>query len=164
MITPARTPHGDYIGGVHPDRAGGPVFEQALRTWGSRRRRQLAAGRRVLSASLPPTGDSTRFDRQAAPRHILKGRKVRPGVCAALIVPGFAQRQAEAEAAGYDDIVKAAAWRIGASHGCVDVLGLNGDPSPPASIRSAQHRNRGPPGAGREGATLLVSPSRARAP
>ena len=99
-------------------------------------------------------------DLQAA-AHILKGRKVAPGV-RLLIVPGSQQVKREAEAAGYADIFKAAGadWR---ESGCSMCLGMNGDTvgAGQYSISTSNRNFEGRQGVGAR--TLLVSPFTAAA-
>jgi 3-isopropylmalate/(R)-2-methylmalate dehydratase large subunit len=99
-------------------------------------------------------------DLQAA-AHILKGRKVAPGV-RLLIVPGSQQIKRDAEAAGLAQIFKDAGadWR---ESGCSMCLGMNGDTVPAGQYAvSTSNRNfEGRQGVGAR--TLLVSPLTAAA-
>ena len=112
------------------------------------------------SSAAAPMGGS-RILQAAA--HILKGRKVAPGV-RLLIVPGSQQVKRDAEAAGLADIFKAAGadWR---ESGCSMCLGMNGDTVAAGQYAvSTSNRNfEGRQGVGAR--TLLVSPfTRRRAP
>jgi len=102
-----------------------------------------------------------RFEDLQAAAHILKGRKVAPGVHL-LIVPGSQQIKRDAEAAGLAEIFKAAGadWR---ESGCSMCLGMNGDTVPAGQYAvSTSNRNfEGRQGVGAR--TLLVSPLTAAA-
>jgi 3-isopropylmalate/(R)-2-methylmalate dehydratase large subunit len=99
-------------------------------------------------------------DLQAA-AHILKGRKIAPGV-RLLIVPGSQAIKREAEAAGYADIFKAAGadWR---ESGCSMCLGMNGDTVAAGeySVSTSNRNFEGRQGVGAR--TLLASPYTAAA-
>jgi len=96
-----------------------------------------------------------------AAAEVLRGRRVADGV-RVLVVPGSMQVKAEAEAAGLDEVFRAAGadWR---SAGCSMCLGMNPDTLRPGE-RSASTSNRNFEGRqGPGGRTHLVSPEVAAA-
>jgi 3-isopropylmalate/(R)-2-methylmalate dehydratase large subunit len=147
------------IGGAIPDKTGDPVFDKALRYMGFR------GGERMLGKPINVVfiGSCTngRLEDLEAAAHILKGRKVAPGV-QLLIVPGSQEIKLKAEAAGLADIFKAAGadWR---ESGCSMCLGMNGDTVPTGqySISTSNRNFEGRQGVGAR--TLLVSPMTAAA-
>ncbi|MDP9137273.1 MAG: 3-isopropylmalate dehydratase large subunit [Pseudomonadota bacterium] len=93
---------------------------------------------------------------------IVAGRKVHPGLAAAMIVPGSGVVKNQAEAEGLDRIFKAAGfeWR---EPGCSMCLGMNPDQLKPGQ-RCASTSNRNFEGRqGSRGRTHLVSPQMAAA-
>ncbi len=136
------------IGGSIPDRAGEFHGGDAM------------LGKPVDVVFIGSCTNGRLADLQAA-AHILKGRKVAPGV-RLLIVPGSQEVKREAEAAGYADIFKAAGadWR---ESGCSMCLGMNGDTVAAGqySISTSNRNFEGRQGVGAR--TLLVSPFTAAA-
>src|SRR6202034_2747232 len=106
-----------------PDKAGDEAFEKALQYMGFHGGDAML-GKPVDVVFIGSCTNGRLADLQAA-AHILRGRKVAPGV-RLLIVPGSQAIKREAEAAGYVDIFKAAGadWR---ESGCSMCLGMNGD-------------------------------------
>jgi 3-isopropylmalate/(R)-2-methylmalate dehydratase large subunit len=102
-----------------------------------------------------------RLEDLAAAAQVLKGRKVAPGVHL-LIVPGSQQIKRDAEAAGLDEVFKAAGadWR---ESGCSMCLGMNGDTvrSGHYSLSTSNRNFEGRQGVGAR--TLLASPLTAAA-
>jgi len=147
------------IGASIPDRAGDPVFDKALRYMGFHGGDAML-GKPVDVVFIGSCTNGRLADLQAA-AHILKGRKVAPGV-RLLIVPGSQEVKREAEAAGYADIFKAAGadWR---ESGCSMCLGMNGDTVAAGqySISTSNRNFEGRQGVGAR--TLLVSPFTAAA-
>ena len=147
------------IGASIPVKAGDETFDKALRYMGFRGGEAML-GKPVDSVFIGSCTNGRLTDLQAA-AHILRGRKVAPGVHL-LIVPGSQQIKREAEAAGYADIFKTAGadWR---ESGCSMCLGMNGD-SVAAGKYSVSTSNRNFEGRQGVGArTLLVSPFTAAA-
>src|SRR5271156_6439110 len=142
-----------------PDKAGDEVFDKALRYMGFHSGEALL-GKPVDVVFIGSCTNGRLADLQAA-AHILKGRKVAPGV-RLLIVPGSQAIKREAEAAGYADIFKAAGadWR---ESGCSMCLGMNGDTVAAGqySISTSNRNFEGRQGVGAR--TLLVSPLTAAA-
>ncbi|MER3416648.1 MAG: 3-isopropylmalate dehydratase large subunit [Gemmataceae bacterium] len=102
-----------------------------------------------------------RIEDLRAAAHILRGRKVAPGV-RVLVVPGSQRVRAQAEAEGLDRVFIAAGaeWR---QSGCSMCLGMNPDQLKPGQ-RSASTSNRNFEGRqGPAGRTHLVSPETAAA-
>ena len=93
------------IGASIPNKAGDEVFDKALRYMGFHDGDAML-GKPVDVVFIGSCTNGRLADLKAA-AHILKGRKVAPGV-RLLIVPGSKQIKREAEAAGYADIFKAA--------------------------------------------------------
>src|SRR5216684_2955246 len=147
------------IGASIPDKAGDPVFDKALRYMGFHGGDAML-GKPVDVVFIGSCTNGRLADLQAA-AHILKGRKVAPGV-RLLIVPGSQEVKREAEAAGYADIFKAAGadWR---ESGCSMCLGMNGDTVAAGqySISTSNRNFEGRQGVGAR--TLLVSPFTAAA-
>jgi len=147
------------ISGAIPERTGDGVFDKALRYMG------FHGGDGMLGKPIDVVfiGSCTngRLEDLQAAAHILKGRKVAPGV-RLMIVPGSQQVKREAEAAGLADIFKAAGadWR---ESGCSMCLGMNGDTVAPGqySISTSNRNFEGRQGVGAR--TLLVSPYTAAA-
>jgi 3-isopropylmalate/(R)-2-methylmalate dehydratase large subunit len=147
------------IGASIPANAGDEVFDKALRYMGFHGGEAML-GKPVNTVFIGSCTNGRLSDLQAA-AHILKGRKVAPGVHL-LIVPGSQQVKREAEAAGYADIFKAAGadWR---ESGCSMCLGMNGD-TVAAGMYSISTSNRNFEGRQGVGArTMLVSPFTAAA-
>jgi len=147
------------IGATIPDRAGDAVFDKALRYMGFRSGDAML-GKPVNTVFIGSCTNGRLTDLEAA-AHVLKGRKVAPGVHL-LIVPGSQQIKREAEAAGLADIFKDAGadWR---ESGCSMCLGMNGD-TVAAGMYSISTSNRNFEGRQGVGArTLLVSPYTAAA-
>jgi 3-isopropylmalate/(R)-2-methylmalate dehydratase large subunit len=147
------------IGGAIPDTVGDAAFDKALAYMG------FHGGDAMLGKSVDVVfiGSCTngRLEDMQAAAHILKGRKVAPGV-RLLIVPGSQEIKREAEAAGYADIFRAAGadWR---ESGCSMCLGMNGDivAAGQYSISTSNRNFEGRQGVGAR--TLLVSPFTAAA-
>ncbi|MFI4889614.1 MAG: 3-isopropylmalate dehydratase large subunit [Steroidobacterales bacterium] len=147
------------IGGSIPARAGDAVHDKALNYMG------FHAGEAMLGKPVDVVfiGSCTngRIEDLQAAAHVLKGRKVAPGV-QLLIVPGSQQVKRAAEAAGFAEIFKAAGadWR---ESGCSMCLGMNGDTVGPGRYAvSTSNRNfEGRQGVGAR--TLLASPYTAAA-
>jgi 3-isopropylmalate/(R)-2-methylmalate dehydratase large subunit len=147
------------IGASIPANTGDDVFDKALRYMGFHGGEAML-GKPVNTVFIGSCTNGRLSDLQAA-AHILKGRKVAPGV-QLLIVPGSQQIKREAEAAGYADIFKAAGadWR---ESGCSMCLGMNGD-TVAAGMYSISTSNRNFEGRQGVGArTMLVSPFTAAA-
>ena len=147
------------IGASIPARAGDEIFDKALRYMGFHSGDAML-GKPVNTVFIGSCTNGRLTDLQAA-AHILKGRKVAPGVHL-LIVPGSQQIKREAEAAGYADIFKEAGadWR---ESGCSMCLGMNGD-TVAAGMYSLSTSNRNFEGRQGVGArTLLASPFTAAA-
>jgi len=147
------------LGASIPAHAGDEVFDKALRYMGFHSGDAML-GKPVNTVFIGSCTNGRLTDLQAA-AHILKGRKVAPGVHL-LIVPGSQQIKRDAEAAGYADIFKAAGadWR---ESGCSMCLGMNGD-TVAAGMYSISTSNRNFEGRQGVGArTLLVSPLTAAA-
>jgi 3-isopropylmalate/(R)-2-methylmalate dehydratase large subunit len=142
-----------------PEASGDAIFDKALGYMG------FQGGDAMLGKPVQVVfiGSCTngRFEDLQAAAHILKGRKVAPGVHL-LIVPGSQQIKRDAEAAGLAEIFKAAGadWR---ESGCSMCLGMNGDTVPAGQYAvSTSNRNfEGRQGVGAR--TLLVSPLTAAA-
>ena len=147
------------IGASIPDKAGDEVFDKALRYMGFHDGDSML-GKPVDVVFIGSCTNGRLADLKAA-AHILKGRKVAPGV-RLLIVPGSQEIKREAEAAGYADIFKAAGadWR---ESGCSMCLGMNGDTVAAGqySISTSNRNFEGRQGVGAR--TLLVSPLTAAA-
>jgi 3-isopropylmalate/(R)-2-methylmalate dehydratase large subunit len=147
------------IGGAIPDTVGDDVFDKALEYMGFHGGDAML-GKPVDVVFIGSCTNGRLADMQAA-AHILKGRKIAPGV-RLLIVPGSQEIKREAEAAGYADIFKAAGadWR---ESGCSMCLGMNGDTvaSGQYSISTSNRNFEGRQGVGAR--TLLVSPFTAAA-
>jgi 3-isopropylmalate/(R)-2-methylmalate dehydratase large subunit len=147
------------IGERIPEQQGDAVFDKAMRYMG------FHGGEGMLGKPVNTVfiGSCTngRLTDLAAAAHILKGRKVAPGVHL-LIVPGSQAIKREAEAQGYADIFKAAGadWR---ESGCSMCLGMNGDTVAAGqySISTSNRNFEGRQGVGAR--TLLVSPFTAAA-
>jgi len=147
------------IGGAIPDTVGDAAFDKALAYMG------FHAGDAMLGKPVDVVfiGSCTngRLEDMQAAAHILKGRKVAPGV-RLLIVPGSQEIKRDAEAAGYADIFQAAGadWR---ESGCSMCLGMNGDivAAGQYSISTSNRNFEGRQGVGAR--TLLVSPFTAAA-
>jgi 3-isopropylmalate/(R)-2-methylmalate dehydratase large subunit len=147
------------IGAAIPDRRGDEVFNKALDYMG------FHGGDAMLGKPVDVVfiGSCTngRLEDMRAAAHILKGRKVAPGV-RLLIVPGSQEIKREAEAAGYGDIFRAAGadWR---ESGCSMCLGMNGDTVAAGqySISTSNRNFEGRQGVGAR--TLLASPFTAAA-
>ena len=142
-----------------PNPSGDEVFDKALRYMGFRGGDAML-GKPVDVVFIGSCTNGRLEDLQAA-AHILKGRKVAPGV-RLLIVPGSQQVKQQAEAAGLAEIFKAAGadWR---ESGCSMCLGMNGD-TVAAGQYSISTSNRNFEGRQGKGArTLLVSPLTAAA-
>ncbi|HEY2685489.1 MAG TPA: 3-isopropylmalate dehydratase large subunit [Steroidobacteraceae bacterium] len=146
------------IGGSIP-RDGDAVFDKAMRYMGFHGGEEML-GKPVNTVFIGSCTNGRLTDLKAA-AHILKGRKVAPGVHL-LIVPGSQEIKREAEAAGYADIFKAAGadWR---ESGCSMCLGMNGDTVQAGhySISTSNRNFEGRQGVGAR--TLLVSPFTAAA-
>jgi 3-isopropylmalate/(R)-2-methylmalate dehydratase large subunit len=142
-----------------PDKAGDEVFDKALQYMGFHGGDAML-GKPVDVVFIGSCTNGRLADLQAA-AHILKGRKIAPGV-RLLIVPGSQAIKREAEAAGYADIFKAAGadWR---ESGCSMCLGMNGDTvgSGQYSVSTSNRNFEGRQGVGAR--TLLVSPFTAAA-
>src|SRR6202046_1522670 len=147
------------IGASIPDKAGDEVFDKALRYMGFHDGDAML-GKPVDVVFIGSCTNGRLADLKAA-AHILKGRKIAPGV-RLLIVPGSQEIKREAEAAGYADIFKAAGadWR---ESGCSMCLGMNGDTVAAGqySISTSNRNFEGRQGVGAR--TLLVSPFTAAA-
>src|SRR6266851_5504506 len=147
------------IGASIPNKTGDEVFDKALRYMGFHGGDAML-GKPVDVVFIGSCTNGRLADLQAA-AHILKGRKVAPGV-RLLIVPGSQEVKREAEAAGYADIFKAAGadWR---ESGCSMCLGMNGDTVAAGqySISTSNRNFEGRQGVGAR--TLLVSPFTAAA-
>jgi 3-isopropylmalate/(R)-2-methylmalate dehydratase large subunit len=147
------------IGGAIPDKAGDEVFDKALRYMGFHGGDGML-GKPIDVVFIGSCTNGRLADLQAA-AHILKGRKIAPGV-RVLIVPGSQEIKREAETAGYADIFKAAGaeWR---ESGCSMCLGMNGDTVAPGrySISTSNRNFEGRQGVGAR--TLLASPFTAAA-
>jgi 3-isopropylmalate/(R)-2-methylmalate dehydratase large subunit len=147
------------IGASIPDKAGDEVFDKALRYMGFHDGDPML-GKPVDVVFIGSCTNGRLADLKAA-AHILKGRKIAPGV-RLLIVPGSQEIKREAEAAGYADIFKAAGadWR---ESGCSMCLGMNGDTVAAGqySISTSNRNFEGRQGVGAR--TLLVSPFTAAA-
>ncbi|MEP6547405.1 MAG: 3-isopropylmalate dehydratase large subunit [Gammaproteobacteria bacterium] len=147
------------IGAAIPNNAGDEVFDKALRYMGFHGGDAML-GKRVDVVFIGSCTNG-RLDDLKAAAHILKGRKVAPGV-RLLIVPGSQDIKRQAEAAGYADIFKAAGadWR---ESGCSMCLGMNGDTVDAGqySISTSNRNFEGRQGVGAR--TLLVSPFTAAA-
>jgi 3-isopropylmalate/(R)-2-methylmalate dehydratase large subunit len=147
------------IGGAIPDKTGDPVFDKALRYMG------FHGGERMLGKPVNVVfiGSCTngRLEDLQAAAHILKDRKVAPGV-QLLIVPGSQAIKLQAEATGLAHIFKAAGadWR---ESGCSMCLGMNGDTVAAGqySISTSNRNFEGRQGVGAR--TLLASPLTAAA-
>jgi len=147
------------IGGAIPDTVGDAAFDKALAYMG------FHAGDAMLGKPVDVVfiGSCTngRLEDMQAAAHILKGRKVAPGV-RLLIVPGSQEIKRDAEAAGYADIFRDAGadWR---ESGCSMCLGMNGDivAAGQYSISTSNRNFEGRQGVGAR--TLLVSPFTAAA-
>jgi 3-isopropylmalate/(R)-2-methylmalate dehydratase large subunit len=139
--------------------AGDEVFDKALRYMGFHGGDAML-GKPVDVVFIGSCTNGRLADLQAA-AHILKDRKVAPGV-RLLIVPGSQTIKREAEAAGYADIFKAAGadW---VESGCSMCLGMNGDTVAAGqySISTSNRNFEGRQGVGAR--TLLVSPFTAAA-
>jgi len=147
------------IGASIPAHVGDEIFDKALRYMGFHSGDAML-GKPVNTVFIGSCTNGRLSDLEAA-AHILKGRKVAPGVHL-LIVPGSQQIKREAEAAGYADIFKAAGadWR---ESGCSMCLGMNGD-TVAAGMYSLSTSNRNFEGRQGVGArTLLASPFTAAA-
>jgi 3-isopropylmalate/(R)-2-methylmalate dehydratase large subunit len=147
------------IGASIPANTGEEVFDKAMRYMGFHGGDAML-GKPVNTVFIGSCTNGRLTDLQAA-AHILKGRKVAPGVHL-LIVPGSQQIKRDAEAAGYADIFKAAGadWR---ESGCSMCLGMNGD-TVAAGMYAISTSNRNFEGRQGVGArTLLVSPFTAAA-
>jgi len=147
------------IGASIPAHEGDEIFDKALRYMGFHSGDAML-GKPVNTVFIGSCTNGRLSDLEAA-AHILKGRKVAPGVHL-LIVPGSQQIKREAEAAGYADIFKAAGadWR---ESGCSMCLGMNGD-TVAAGMYSLSTSNRNFEGRQGVGArTLLASPFTAAA-
>src|SRR5580692_3024239 len=142
-----------------PDKAGDDAFDKALNYMGFHRGDAML-GKRVDVVFIGSCTNGRLEDMQAA-AHILKGRKVAPGV-RLLIVPGSQEIKRDAEAAGYADIFRDAGadWR---ESGCSMCLGMNGDivAAGQYSISTSNRNFEGRQGVGAR--TLLVSPFTAAA-
>jgi 3-isopropylmalate/(R)-2-methylmalate dehydratase large subunit len=147
------------IGGSIPERSGDEVFDKAMRYMGFHSGEGML-GKPVNTVFIGSCTNGRLTDLEAA-AHILKGRKVAPGVHL-MIVPGSQQIKAQAEAAGFADIFKAAGadWR---ESGCSMCLGMNGDTVAAGqySISTSNRNFEGRQGVGAR--TLLVSPFTAAA-
>jgi 3-isopropylmalate/(R)-2-methylmalate dehydratase large subunit len=147
------------IGAAIPDTVGDDAFDKALDYMGFHGGDAML-GKRVDVVFIGSCTNGRLADMQAA-AHILKGRKVAPGV-RLLIVPGSQEIKRAAEAAGYADIFRAAGadWR---ESGCSMCLGMNGDTvdSGQYSISTSNRNFEGRQGVGAR--TLLVSPFTAAA-
>jgi 3-isopropylmalate/(R)-2-methylmalate dehydratase large subunit len=147
------------ISGAIPTASGDPVYDKALGYMGFKGGEAML-GKPVNVVFIGSCTNGRLEDLQAAAQ-ILKGRKVASGVHL-LIVPGSQQVKHDAEAAGLDEIFKAAGadWR---ESGCSMCLGMNGDTVPAGQYAmSTSNRNfEGRQGVGAR--TLLVSPLTAAA-
>jgi 3-isopropylmalate/(R)-2-methylmalate dehydratase large subunit len=147
------------IGASIPNRSGDAVFDKALNYMGFHSGDAMM-GKPVNVVFIGSCTNGRLEDLKAA-AHILKGRKVAPGVHL-LIVPGSQAVKREAEAAGYAEIFKAAGadWR---ESGCSMCLGMNGDTvvAGQYSISTSNRNFEGRQGVGAR--TLLVSPLTAAA-
>jgi 3-isopropylmalate/(R)-2-methylmalate dehydratase large subunit len=147
------------INAAIPEQSGDAVHDKALRYMG------FHGGEAMLGKPIDVVfiGSCTngRLEDLQAAAHILKGRKVAPGV-RLLIVPGSQQIKRDAEAAGLAEIFKAAGadWR---ESGCSMCLGMNGDTvaSGQYSMSTSNRNFEGRQGVGAR--TLLVSPFTAAA-
>jgi 3-isopropylmalate/(R)-2-methylmalate dehydratase large subunit len=139
--------------------AGDEVFDKALRYMGFHGGDAML-GKPVDVVFIGSCTNGRLEDLQAA-AHILKDRKVAPGV-RLLIVPGSQQIKREAEAAGYAEIFKAAGADFRES-GCSMCLGMNGDTVAAGqySISTSNRNFEGRQGVGAR--TLLASPFTAAA-
>jgi 3-isopropylmalate/(R)-2-methylmalate dehydratase large subunit len=147
------------IGGAIPDTVGDAAFDKALAYMGFHGGDAML-GKPVDVVFIGSCTNGRLEDMQAA-AHILKGRKVAPGV-RLLIVPGSQEIKRDAEAAGYADIFRDAGadWR---ESGCSMCLGMNGDivAAGQYSISTSNRNFEGRQGVGAR--TLLVSPFTAAA-
>ncbi|MEY2721556.1 MAG: hypothetical protein RL597_1001 [Pseudomonadota bacterium] len=147
------------VTGAIPDRRGDPVFDAAMAYMG------LTPGQRIADAPVNVVfvGSCTNgrlVDLQAA-AHILRGRKIAPGV-QMLVVPGSQEVKRLAEAEGLAEVFKAAGaeWR---ESGCSMCLGMNGDTVNKGeySVSTSNRNFEGRQGVGAR--TLLASPETAAA-
>jgi 3-isopropylmalate/(R)-2-methylmalate dehydratase large subunit len=147
------------IGAPIPDRTGDAAFDKALRYMGFRGGEAML-GKPVDVVFIGSCTNGRLTDLKAA-AHILKGRKIAPGV-RLLIVPGSQAIKREAESAGYADIFKAAGadWR---ESGCSMCIGMNGDSvgTGQYSVSTSNRNFEGRQGVGAR--TLLASPFTAAA-
>ena len=147
------------INAAIPEQSGDAVYDKALRYMG------FHGGEAMLGKPIDVVfiGSCTngRLEDLQAAAHILKGRKVAPGV-RLLIVPGSQQIKRDAEAAGLAEIFKAAGadWR---ESGCSMCLGMNGDTVAGGqySLSTSNRNFEGRQGVGAR--TLLASPFTAAA-
>ncbi|MFI4914544.1 MAG: 3-isopropylmalate dehydratase large subunit [Steroidobacterales bacterium] len=147
------------ISGTIPDRAGDPVFDQALAYMG------LHAGEPIRDHAINVVfiGSCTngRISDLRSAAQVLRGRKIAHGV-RALVVPGSQQVKKQAEAEGLDRIFIAAGaeWR---ESGCSMCLGMNGDVVDKGeySLSTSNRNFEGRQGVGAR--TLLASPLTAAA-
>ena len=147
------------IGAAIPERSGDAMFAKALKYMG------FHGGDAMLGKPVDVVfiGSCTngRLDDLQAAAHILRGRKVAPGV-RLLIVPGSQAIKHAAESAGYAEIFKAAGadWR---ESGCSMCLGMNGDTvgAGQYSVSTSNRNFEGRQGVGAR--TLLASPYTAAA-
>jgi 3-isopropylmalate/(R)-2-methylmalate dehydratase large subunit len=147
------------IGAAIPSSGGDPVREKALTYMGFHGGDALLG--RTVNVVFIGSCTNGRIEDLKAAAHILKGRKVAPGVHL-LIVPGSQAVKREAEATGLDEVFKSAGadWR---ESGCSMCLGMNGDTVPAGEYAvSTSNRNfEGRQGVGAR--TLLASPLTAAA-
>ena len=149
-----RVPRADEI-----DEAQRPALERALSYMGLEAGQPLA-GHKVDVVFLGSCTNSRYSDLEAAAR-VLDGKRVAPGV-RMLVVPGSQQVKRRAEAAGLDEVFRAAGaeWR---EAGCSMCLAMNSDRVAPGEVAvSTSNRNfEGRQGPG--GRTFLASPLTAAA-
>ena len=147
------------ISGGVPCNAGDAILDKALGYMGFHGGEAML-GKPVNVVFIGSCTNGRLEDLQAA-AHILKGRKVAPGVHL-LIVPGSQQVKRDAEALGLADIFKAAGadWR---ESGCSMCLGMNGDTvgAGQYSVSTSNRNFEGRQGVGAR--TLLASPMTAAA-
>jgi 3-isopropylmalate/(R)-2-methylmalate dehydratase large subunit len=147
------------ISGAIPGQTGDAAFDKALRYMGFHGG-DIMLGKPIDVVFIGSCTNGRLEDLKAA-AHILKGRKVAPGV-RLMIVPGSQQVKRDAEAAGFADIFKAAGadWR---ESGCSMCLGMNGDTvgAGQYSVSTSNRNFEGRQGVGAR--TLLASPYTAAA-
>ncbi|MEM8982307.1 MAG: 3-isopropylmalate dehydratase large subunit [Pseudomonadota bacterium] len=142
-----------------PTGAGDDAFQKALDYMGLESGRPIA-GTPIDVVFVGSCTNSRLSDLQSA-ANVLRDQRVADGV-RMLVVPGSEQVKADAEAAGLDDVFRAAGaeWR---EPGCSMCLGMNGDTVPRGKLAvSTSNRNfEGRQGVGAR--TVLASPETAAA-